>query len=112
MTTDVRTSERERSPLSRTIGEASDVELLAALVARRAGRGGELRERRIAAQLGLSEAARKIGINHGYLGRVERGIHVPSRDVQRRMARVYGCKLSELFKPVFAEESAAEASAA
>ena len=43
--------------------------------------------------------ARKIGIGEPYLSRIVQGWVEPTEDIKRKIAKVLGCQLEELFLP-------------
>jgi transcriptional regulator with XRE-family HTH domain len=63
------------------------------------------RKARIAAGLGLREAAREMSISAAYLSRVENSVDPPSADLIRKMSRLYDYPLESLIaasrKPAF-----------
>src|SRR5580692_6173141 len=54
------------------------------------------RNKRLEANLGLREAARKMAISAAYLSRVENDVDGPSASLIMKMSAVYPCDLEEL----------------
>ena len=63
-----------------------------------AGKRLAMRLKRFRKQRGLTQEslARKAGISHGYLARLEIGMHEPTLSTLRRLAKVLGVKLGQL----------------
>ena len=60
--------------------------------------GGLLRSRREAASLSLTQMAKKLGISHTYLGRLERGEYKhPAPDILSRIAKCLNLRLEDLY---------------
>jgi len=59
--------------------------------------GRIIKQRRLMAELTLSELSAKSGVSISHLGRIERGERLPSASVLRRLARPLGLSEVELF---------------
>jgi transcriptional regulator with XRE-family HTH domain len=68
---------------------------MSGLSKRLAARLKQLRELRGLTQQGL---AKKSGVSHGYLARLEIAMHDPSLSTLAKLAKALRCKVSELFE--------------
>ena len=59
--------------------------------------GRVIKQRRLMAELTLSELGARSGVSISYLGRIERGERVPSASVLRKLAKPLGISEVELF---------------
>lgn len=63
-------------------------------------KGGEtvtLAERRKAAGLTQEVVAKRLDVDQGSISNWERGIYIPHRKYRKKLARLYGCTVDELF---------------
>lgn len=56
-----------------------------------------LSERRKAAGLTQEVVAKRLDVDQGSVSNWERGIYVPHRKYRKKLARLYGCTVDELF---------------
>ncbi|ERK31764.1 helix-turn-helix domain-containing protein [Clostridium intestinale] len=57
-----------------------------------------IRLKRLNAGIELEEAVEKLGVSRSTVYKVEQGHLKPSRDLIRRMSKVYQCSTDEIFK--------------
>ncbi|WP_338630602.1 helix-turn-helix transcriptional regulator [Clostridium baratii] len=57
-----------------------------------------IRMRRVKAELEIDEAVEELKISKGMLYRIEQGISNPGTKLIARMAKVYNCKVDDIFK--------------
>lgn len=54
-------------------------------------------ERRKAAGLTQTQVSKKVGVNQGTVSSWETGVYFPALKYRKKLARLYGCTVDELF---------------